>query len=807
MILLAVPLLILIGIGIITRQEMTRIEERTRFVAESRVVALARLGEISRTFAELRVHVRSFLLAMDPAGQAAARKAFDEDRAELSRLVDDYADKRSTSDQGRRMLNDFRTMSREWLAAADQAMSLAAAGRKDEAAALLSGSMTEIGSKASDDSRVWIRYNEEIATNAGQAALAAIESSRRNLLIAVGCALGVSAVLGFLTFRRIVHPIRALENAVKFIAAGDYSQAVPFTMAADETGELARSIDILKQGAAAMDEQRWVKASAARITSELQGATSLAEFGQRFISGLVPVLGGGVAGFYLCENDPGRLRRIASYGLAEDGVAAGSFRLGEGLVGQCARERQMVTLTNLPPDYLRISSGLGGAAPSNACAWPLMSHDTLLGVLEVASFRPSSAKEQALLNELLPVVAMSMDVLQRNLRTQELLEQVRHQNFLADGALDLTKAGYWHVPLDGSGWYNSSERAARIFGDPPAPDHRYTLAHWSEHVRLGDEAAAKVTAQNFEDAVAGKIPVYDATYAYKRPVDGRVVWIHALGHVVKDANGKPADMFGVTQDITDFKLLEKELLGAKETAEEATKAKSDFLANMSHEIRTPMNAIIGLSHLALKTPLNPKQRDYVSKVHNAGTSLLGIINDILDFSKIEAGKLEIEETDFRLDDVISSVTTLTAQKAHDKGLEFLAHLSPEIPEHLLGDPAAPRPDPHELRQQRRQVHGARRDPAEHRSGRTHGRKGAAQVLRARHRYRHDPGAVGKTLSTICTGRHVHHPQARRHRPRADHLSPVGRPNGGSRLARERTRSGSTFYFTVWLGARIRRWRR
>ncbi len=155
---------------------------------------------------------------------------------------------------------------------------------------------------------------------------------------------------------------------------------------------------------------------------------------------------------------------------------------------------------------------------------------------------------------------------------------------------------------------------------------------------------------------------------------------------IVDPAGRVESWIGTAVDITPIKVVETELARARDMALESARLKSEFLANMSHEIRTPMNGVIGMIELLLRTPLNRVQKDFARTVRDSAEVLLTLINDILDFSKIEAGRLELDEVDFELREVVESTIQLLSHRAIERGLGFGSLVGHDVPSAVRGDP-------------------------------------------------------------------------------------------------------------------------
>jgi len=263
---------------------------------------------------------------------------------------------------------------------------------------------------------------------------------------------------------------------------------------------------------------------------------------------------------------------------------------------------------------------------------------------------------------------------ERNRAQLALRESEERYRQMATSASDLLYIV--HPATNSVDWYGQIDKALGY----EEGEFERTMASWERSLHP-DDADRVVNA--YTHAGEEEVP-FVLEYRVRRKDGGYVHWSDR-GRPIYEGNGHLVKFVGACTDITERKRREAELQRAEDIAEAASEAQSEFLANMSHEIRTPMNGVIGMTALALETPLNADQRSLLNTVQESAETLLSIINEVLDFSKIEARKLHLEPIPFSLRELLEDTFSTLALRAHQKGLELAFHLPSAVPDGIIGD--------------------------------------------------------------------------------------------------------------------------
>ena len=310
---------------------------------------------------------------------------------------------------------------------------------------------------------------------------------------------------------------------------------------------------------------------------------------------------------------------------------------------------------------------------------PIRSEGKMVGVIcheHIGPKRHWTLEEQHFAASVASTVALAIEAADR----RKVEQALRTSEGRLTTTVQSTNIGIWDWDLNTNDVYLSPEWKRQLGYE----DHELanTFQEWESRIHPEDHDRSLGAIEAY---LSGRTAGLENEHRLCHK-DGSYRWILARGTMIKNEGELSSRMVGIHIDVTDRKTAEEVLRQAKETAEAASRAKSQFLANMSHEIRTPMNGVLGMAELLLRCALGDKERHLTESIHRSGSVLLTIINDILDFSKIEAGKLQLEAIPFDVCRTIREAVDLAMPEVQKKQLKLSWHSASDIPAYLLGDP-------------------------------------------------------------------------------------------------------------------------
>ncbi|MHC1481061.1 response regulator [Frateuria aurantia] len=606
------------------------------------------LDQIRETALTSQAAVRGYLLNQDPQEKQHFDKAIDQlrdDMAQLRRLTEDHPQQQQRIEQLQQIIN-------QWQLQAER-------NSFDSYAKITSSDPVQLGYqqrqfqlyvmshrtvKISDIETVLdaIAAAETTSITEGDSELAhSISMVRAVVWTTIIVSLLFGALIVWAASRTVTRPMRRIAELMTQLADDDQDSNIVIQgqSRGDEIGAIARALQVFKDMAIKLETRDWLTGSTSAIGNRLQEVENLSDFANTLTGELSVLLQAGVAVFYRYDENAAQLTLTGSYGYKHRRHLDTQYKLGEGLVGQAASERKTIVLEGVPDDYIRIHSGTGEASPKVIVVQPLILRERLLGIIELASFKRLSEKQLQLLDQLLPIAALTLENLNRSLRTQALLKQTQHQaDELRDSSEQLRQQQEELIATNEELQTRSSELQQQSL----------LLQSSEEELRV---QAEELQASNEE--LRQKTDTLD-------------------------------------QQKSILETLQHETSLKADQLAQASRYKSEFLANMSHELRTPLNSLLILSRSLADNRegnLDEEQKESARIIHESGSNLLRLINDILDLSKVEAGKMELQLQEFPVNDLAVALRRTFDHVAREKLLDFVIQMAPTVPSTIITDMA------------------------------------------------------------------------------------------------------------------------
>lgn len=436
----------------------------------------------------------------------------------------------------------------------------------------------------------------------------------------------------FFIARRITSPIEKLSKSARLVASGKFNHTIEVT-SKNEIGGLASIFNDmvvrLKDIKEDIDYQDWLKSGRSMLLDRMRGEQDISELSANIITFIAEYINAQVGALYV--NDNGVFRICGSYAYTNMDNLSNEFKLGEGLIGQVALEKQNIIITNVPDDYISVSSGLGTTIPRNIIVFPLQYSDgKVKGVIELGSINEFSEKTLEFLDHISESMAITLNTAQSRQQVDKLLETTLSQAEALQAQQEKLRKANEELEGQTRALKESEERLKS-----QQEELKQTNEELEEQTKVLEKQKEDMKQKNLELEEAGR-------------------------------------------------LLEER---AKEV-EIASQYKSQFLANMSHELRTPLNSIILLSQLLSDNKeknLSEQQVEYARSVQSSGYDLLKLINEILDLSKVESGKIELNIEEVSLNDIRNAIERNFKPVVNEKKIRFTVSADENLPKIIRSD--------------------------------------------------------------------------------------------------------------------------